>query len=147
MISNRESNPFSVYRADWDKDRPALQYIRALVFVHEQGISSELEWDQDDVRAIHLLAVDAASHPIGTARLTDKGQIGRMAVLPAWRRRGVGRALLNELLRVARELNQTSPFLNAQIGAMPFYLRSGFQKDGEEHMEAGLPHRRMILRG
>ena len=133
-------------RADWVRDGDALRLVRTLVFVEEQSVPSELEWDDDDTRAIHLLAEDDASQPIGTARLLDTGQIGRMAVLPEWRDRKVGSALLHDALDIARTSNYPVAFLNAQVSALPFYQRMGFEPVGEQFDEAGIPHRRMILR-
>lgn len=87
-----ESTAFSVRRASWECDQSALRDVRTLVSLKELAVSPEQEWDQDDAKAVHLLAVDAGSRPIGTARLTDIAQIGRVAVLPRWRNRSVGSA-------------------------------------------------------
>lgn len=145
MTSRPEAETFSVRRADWIKDRNALGNVRTLVFIEEQGVPKNLEWDDADAHAVHLLAEDASSRPIGTARLLVTGQIGRMAVLPQWRKRGVGSALLCEILEIACEPGRPIPFLNAQVSALPFYLRRGFESMGEQFDEAGIPHRRMIL--
>lgn len=145
-LSSRPEPPaFSVRRANWDRDRGALRNIRTLVFVQEQAVPKDLEWDSDDAQAEHLLAVDAAFQPIGTARLLATGQIGRMAVLPLWRNRGVGSALLREMLDIARGPGRPAPFLNAQTSALRFYLRMGFEPVGEQFEEAGIPHRKMTL--
>jgi len=140
-----EKSSFSVRRADWSRDREALRAIRERVFVAEQSVPAELEWDGEDECAIHLIAVDEAGRAIGTARLLPTGQIGRMAVLPAWRRRGVGSALLQGALVIAREPGRPAPFLNAQSAVLDFYQRHGFLPEGGEFMEAGIPHRRMVL--
>ena len=145
MSSRPELPPFSVRRADWDRDRGALRHIRTLVFIEEQAVPKDLEWDSDDADAVHLLAVDSAVRPIGTARLLATGQIGRMAVLPRWRNRGVGSALLREILDIALGPDRPAPFLNAQISALPFYHHLGFEPVGEQFEEAGIPHRRMAL--
>ena len=136
---------FSIRQASWQQDRIALRRIRDIVFVQEQQVPRELEWDQQDATAIHFLAEDDNGNPIGTARLLRSGQIGRMAVLPAWRSRGVGSALLAATLARISESGGPSPFLNAQTRALPFYQRHGFQVDGEMFMEAGIPHLRMKL--
>jgi predicted GNAT family N-acyltransferase len=130
---------FGIRRAHWEQDRERLRRVRETVFVQEQQVPAELEWDEWDPSARHLLAVDAEGGPIGTARLLPNGHIGRMAVLAAWRGQGVGSALLAELLRLA----DGPTFLNAQTSALGFYRRHGFRAEGEEFMDAGIPHQRM----
>ena len=85
------THAFHVRLADWTQDRAQLQAVREAVFVREQNIPAELEWDEAaDRTCIHVLALDHANRPIGTARLKPDGQIGRMAVVAPWRRRRVG---------------------------------------------------------
>jgi predicted GNAT family N-acyltransferase len=141
------NNPdYTIREATWPKERPLLRVVREAVFVQEQGVPLEMEWDDDDIMAYHLVALDAQQHPIGTARLLGSGQIGRMAVLPAWRRRGVGSALLSRLLQRAEETGQRHLFLHAQIGAEAFYAKAGFTPQGKIFHEADIPHRRMVLK-
>jgi len=139
------SQEFHIRRADWTEDRSALAQIREQVFIREQGVPQSLEWDGEDERALHLLAENAAGEPIGTARLLANGHIGRMAVLPQWRRRGVASALLRELLHITRERPGCTPFLNAQTRAVAFYRHHGFVTEGEEFLDAGIPHFHMTL--
>jgi predicted GNAT family N-acyltransferase len=115
------------------------------VFVREQGVPEELEWDGLDPACIHVLAWDDSGAAIGTARLHPKGKIGRMAVLKEWRGRGVGRAMLRALLEVASERGLTTVELGAQIQAIGFYEREGFRVSGDIFMDAGIPHRKMAL--
>jgi predicted GNAT family N-acyltransferase len=136
---------YRIRRGDWGRDRGVLRRIRLDVFVHEQGVPESLEWDAQDAAAVHLLALDGAGRPIGTARLLPTGQIGRMAVLPEWRGRGVGGALLREILAIAADGGYPDIFLNAQTSALPFYVRAGFRPVGDAFDEAGIPHRRMTL--
>src|SRR5262245_17852160 len=98
-----ESASYEVKSVDWDSAREALRAVRWKVFVEEQHVPGELEWDEEDERSRHVLAVASDGTPIGTGRLLPDGHIGRMAVLAAWRNRGVGSALMNLLLRMARE--------------------------------------------
>jgi len=136
---------FTIEAARWPDDRPALRQVRETVFVQEQGVPLALEWDADDTTAQHLLARDPAGLPIGTGRLLPDGHIGRMAVLPAWRGRGVGTALLSGLLGAARARGLTQVILNAQCSAVPFYERLGFTAEGPIFDDADIPHRRMRL--
>ena len=146
MSSRTDSATFSVRQADWERDRDALALIRMRVFVKEQGVPVALEWDGADASALHLLAFDLEQSPIGAARILPSGQIGRMAVLPAWRGRGVGSTLLREALRLATLPERPVPFLHAQTSALAFYHRHGFRAQGLEFWEAGIPHRLMVYR-
>lgn len=130
---------------DWHGDRQRLSQIRRKVFIEEQGVPEELEWDDDDAGAIHLLAVDADGTPIGCARLLPDGHIGRMAVLQAWRGRGVGKALLQRALELARAEGHASVRLSAQTHAAGFYRRHGFIAEGDGYLEAGIPHLAMKI--
>lgn len=135
---------FQVRSASWHEDRATLRDLRHRVFVVEQGVPEELEWDDADAGCMHVLALDEHNRPIGTGRLLPDGQIGRMAVLPQWRRRGVGSAILEFLLDRARERG-LAVYLNAQTQAVGFYARHGLVAQGEEFMDAGIPHRRMTF--
>ncbi|HTS52647.1 MAG TPA: GNAT family N-acetyltransferase [Burkholderiales bacterium] len=137
------SSLFSVRRADWNRDRHRLRRIRSAVFVDEQRVPPELEWDGLDQSCLHVLAEDSHGTPIGTGRLLPDGHIGRMAVLPAWRRSGVGGAMLSELLRFALAQGLTEVVLNAQAHALGFYARYGFVPEGDAFLDAGIEHRRM----
>lgn len=132
--------------ANWQEDRAALRAVREAVFVREQHVPSELEWDEFDAHCIHVLAADAVASAIGTSRLLGDGTIGRMAVLKAWRGKGVGKALLLHLLEEAMKQHLQQVALHAQIHASGFYSKLGFEMMGEEFIEAGIPHVRMVLR-
>lgn len=120
--------------------------IREQVFIREQHVPVELEWDGEDESAMHLLAEDAAGQAIGTARLLPDGHIGRVAVLAAWRGRGVGNALMRRMLQLAKNNGHREVFLDAQVDAIDFYLGLGFAVEGEVFMDAGIPHRHMQRR-
>ena len=130
---------------DWEAQRHELMQIRHAVFVDEQGVPVELEHDRHDQGALHLLASSGDRRPVATARMLADGHIGRMAVLPAWRRRGIGSAMLRELIRLARERGILRIFLNAQCGAQAFYERLGFVAEGDVFEDAGIDHRRMSM--
>lgn len=137
---------FVVRPVNWYASRDKLHAIRHAVFVQEQHVPEELEWDDADERSYHVLATNGEGAPIGTGRLKLECQIGRMAVLRDWRGRGVGAAILQALLALARKQGCRVVRLNAQTHAMPFYEKFGFVALGVEFQEAGIPHRTMELR-
>ncbi|WP_260291463.1 GNAT family N-acetyltransferase [Sedimenticola hydrogenitrophicus] len=134
---------FTISQVDWEQCKSLLRAIRESVFIVEQGVPKALEWDDEDASALHVLATDSDGNGIGTGRITQVGQIGRMAVVAEWRNLGVGSALLTQLLRTAHADGRNPLFLNAQKAAIAFYLRHGFHCVGEEFMEAGIVHQRM----
>ena len=131
---------FSIRLCSWDAARSDARRIRELVFVREQGVPLELEWDEQDPRCDHALAYAADGTAVGTGRLLPGGHVGRMAVLKDWRGKGVGAALLHALVEHARKRGHASVRLNAQISAAGFYQRYGFDAVGAEFMEAGIAH-------
>jgi predicted GNAT family N-acyltransferase len=131
---------FSIRDADWVADRNALRAVRWKVFVEEQQVPEDEEWDEHDHRCRHVLAAAMDGTPIGTGRLVPDGHIGRMAVLKNWRGGGVGSALMHRLLQLAREARHEVIRLHAQTHAIGFYEKHGFVAEGEEFMEAGIPH-------
>ncbi len=135
----------AVRRADWNVDRDVLRRVRERVFIEEQNVPRELEWDAADADAIHLLAEDHRGEAIGTARLLSSGQIGRMAVLAERRGFGIGRALLDAAIDIARKEGRYSVFLHAQTHALEFYRKAGFEPRGETFEEAGIPHVEMEM--
>jgi predicted GNAT family N-acyltransferase len=130
----------SIRLLSWSDAAPLVAPVREAVFMREQGVPAALEWDGLDVRSLHAVAMDPAGRAIGTARLLDAGHIGRMAVLAPWRRRGVGSAMLERLLEAARDRGLRQVRLNAQTRAVAFYLRYGFEPEGGEFLDAGIPH-------
>lgn len=136
---------FRVRLTDWEHDRARLAEVRRAVFIAEQGVPEALEWDADDAGSLHLLATDADGRAIGCARILPDGHIGRMAVVKSWRGRGVGRALLAAALEAARAGGHRAVRLSAQSHAAAFYAHAGFVAEGEEYLEAGIPHVAMRL--
>lgn len=134
---------FRVRMADWEREREAMRAIRTPVFIQEQQVPQDIEWDDKDPLCVHALALDADGTPIGTGRLAPDGKIGRMAVLPEWRGRGVGAAILEFLVDSARERGVGECHMNAQSHAVEFYRQHGFEAYDAEFLEAGIPHRRM----
>jgi len=131
---------FSIQPANWKNDQSKLKAIRHAVFIIEQTIPKELEWDRQDIDALHLLAINNDAEPIGTVRLLRTGQIGRMAVLKKYRGKGVGKLLMEAVLKLARQNRISSVFLHAQSSAITFYGAFDFIVTSKEYEEAGIPH-------
>jgi predicted GNAT family N-acyltransferase len=142
----RSECAFRVERVEWAQACSELRAIRLEVFVREQSVPEALEWDGLDPQCEHVLASDSAGHPIATGRLLPDGHIGRMAVLKDWRRRGVGSAVLSNLLKIARARGDEVAVLHAQSHATQFYRRAGFEITSAEFMEAGIAHVEMRTR-
>jgi predicted GNAT family N-acyltransferase len=142
--------------AETDADRRASWSIREQVFIGEQGIEEAIERDGLDELAWHFVAWEGDT-PCGTARVLGVDdehrlvsasgaaivKIGRMAVLPAWRRRGIGRRLLDCAIDFARAHGARRAELSAQEYVVAFYEAAGFAVSGAAYVEAGIPHRHM----
>ncbi len=123
----------------WHEKQAELASIRETVFIQEQQVPVELEWDDQDADAWHFL-LSLGSKPVATARLLASGQVGRMAVLAQYRHQGHGSALLCAIEQKARQLGLEQLFLHAQTHALGFYQQHGYQTRGEEFQDAGIPH-------
>ncbi len=132
----------------WDALGREAQAIRSAVFVQEQGIPAELEWDAADANAVHAVAYNRFGRALGTGRLLEHApgvaKIGRMAVLQAMRGSAIGQALLEALLEAARQRGDGEVMLHAQHSAVGFYTRAGFVARGNPFDEAGIPHLEMV---
>ena len=129
------------------RDIATCRHLRRVVFIEEQGVPEEDEIDDKDDTALHLLATDGGT-PVGSARLLligDTGKIGRVCVLKSHRGTGLGAALIRAALTELRAQGMTFAKLGSQSHAIGFYERLGFIATGPEYMDAGIPHRDMIL--
>jgi len=131
---------YQIKQVDWQPAEQELTAIRMTVFVDEQNVPIELEIDGLDPECIHVLASDSTNKVIGAARMLEDGHIGRMAVLREYRNKGIGSALLQSLIDIAKTHNLQRVYLYAQINAIKFYLNHQFTKYGKEFMDAGIPH-------
>jgi predicted GNAT family N-acyltransferase len=140
-------NDFTVTIVDWsnDADREACKAVREQVFIVEQQVAREDEWDEFDEKSRHVLARDAQGQPIGTGRLTPQAMIGRMAVVREWRGRQVGAVMLDTLIEQARALAYPAVEIHAQAQAVPFYAGFGFSAYGDEFEECNIRHVHMRL--
>jgi predicted GNAT family N-acyltransferase len=134
---------------EWPMMQAAAQAVRTAVFVHEQGIAPEDEWDTDDATALHAVLFDLNGQPLGNARLLQPSaglaKVGRMAVLKEARGQGYGARLLQALLLEARRRSNKEVRLSAQRTAEKFYAVHGFVVVGEPFDEVGIPHVEMRL--
>lgn len=128
--------------ANWEKEKPMLRTIRHEVFITEQLVPEEMEWDEFDDSATHFLCL-LEGKVIATARLKPDGQIGRMAVLKDYRGFGYGNKLLVFVIQTAREKNIKKLYLHAQVSAIAFYEKQGFSVCSDVFYEANIPHREM----
>lgn len=141
-----ETQDFYIEPATWPTDREDIEPVRLEVFVAEQKVPEEEEFDADEPTSQHFLARESESGEIiGTARLTRDGRIGRMAVKQAWRGRGVGAALLRSCLEAAKLRGMTEVRAASQTYAQEFYAKLGFEPEGAVFDEVGIPHRWMRL--
>ncbi len=114
--------------------------IRQQVFVIEQNIPAELEWDERDALCLHAVAYNDKAEPMATGRLLPDGHIGRMAVLANARGLGVGAAILQALITAAQLRGDKKLRLHAQVDAAGFYHKAGFVIEGGTYYEAGIEH-------
>lgn len=133
-----------IRKTDWAADRELLAGLRRTVFIEEQHVPEDMEWDEHDATCVHFLAVDDADAGVGCVRLLATGQISRLCVSETRRTEGVGRRLLEAAVAEARAKGLKEIFLHAQTHATSFYESAGFLVDGGIFIEAGIPHRLMV---
>ncbi|MFF8477579.1 GNAT family N-acetyltransferase [Streptomyces sp. NPDC015414] len=150
------STPYTVRVAEDPADREACFAVRKEVFVVEQGVAQDIEYDAYDTVAVHVLAVREDGVPLGTGRLlhgeaaaaktggdASVGSLGRLAVARSARGLGVGAALVRAVEEAARAHGLAAVDLHAQTHALGFYERLGYEAYGPEFPDAGIPHRAM----
>ncbi|WP_152206876.1 GNAT family N-acetyltransferase [Marinobacter changyiensis] len=132
-----------IRKYSWQLVPEVVKEIRQSVFIDEQRVPPEMEWDDTDSIADHFLALLPDNTPVAVARmfpsLTQTANIGRMAVLPAYRRQGVGEQLLQHMIREAAS-DCPDLYLSAQIAAVAFYQRAGFHVCSMPYEDAGIQH-------
>jgi predicted GNAT family N-acyltransferase len=133
-------NDFVIAIVNWSDKQAELTSVRRAVFIEEQNVPESIELDGRDADCFHVLASNTKGRPVGTARMDRKGKIGRMAVLYDYRRRGIGRKMIQALMDYGRKNAITDFHLSAQITATGFYRKMGFAPFGEEFIEAGITH-------
>lgn len=134
----------SIKKTAWQQDREALSQLRHQVFILEQGVPEDLEWDEHDEPSTHFLAISEQGEPVGCVRLLPSGQISRLCVLEHFRNLNIGSQLLATVETEARAQGMKEIFLHAQTQATNFYEVAGFTTTGGIFLEANIPHRQMF---
>jgi len=129
---------------DFEKSLPEIKEIRTKVFIEEQNVPAELEWDEFDSNSVHIIAY-FDNKAVGTARLLRDGHIGRMAVLIDFRNQGIGKNMLKFMVDLAHKKSMANIKLSAQEHATGFYEKQGFSISSDVYMDAGIPHYDMKL--
>jgi len=124
-----------------------IKRIRYKVFVTEQKVPVEEELDAFDAVSLHILVhvgnQDGTFFPVATGRLLPDGHIGRVAVMKAYRKMGIGRLVMAKLEEQAEIQGVNIIELDAQLQAIPFYERLGYRASGNIFTDAGILHRKM----
>ena len=135
---------FRVQSGHWNKLEQEAKFIRKQVFIIEQNIPEEEEWDDQDMISDHFVVYDQ-NQPIATARLLQNNSVGRVAVLKAYRGQGIGRMIMLEIIRQAHQQDRKFLHLSSQVHAISFYEKLGFSIQGDAYDECGIPHIKMQL--
>lgn len=134
-----------IKQISWQEGESHLRQVRTVVFIDEQLVTPEFEWDDIDSTAIHLLAMHN-NQAIGCLRIIEGKKIGRMAILKPWRGKGVGNRLLKEAIRICRLKGSKQIVLSAQTHAIHFYQQAGFEITSSEYTDVHIPHVDMRLK-
>ena len=135
---------YKIRSGGWEQLEKDAKYIREQVFIQEQGIAPEDEWDDLDAVVLHFIIYDK-EQPIATARLLPQHSVGRVAVLVPYRKQGIGKILMQYIIDYAR--HQKLPYLklSAQTYVTAFYEALGFHVQCEFYVDCGIPHIAMVL--
>ena len=133
-----------ITQVSWCEAEDYLRAIRTPVFIEEQAVAPDFEWDGLDASAIHILAL-FDNKPIACLRIIEYHKIGRMAVLKEWRRMGLGAALLLEAVAVCKNYGSKSIHMSAQTHAIEFYRKADFKVTSVEYCDVHIPHVDMQL--
>lgn len=135
---------YKIITGGWEQLEKDAKLIREQVFIQEQGIAPEDEWDDLDAMVLHFIVYDR-EQPIATARLLPQHSVGRVAVLIPYRKQGIGKILMEHIIEYARQQNLPYLKLSAQTYVTAFYEALGFVVQGEEYLDCGIPHIDMTL--
>lgn len=134
---------FTTKNVDWGKAKHKLSKLREQVFVYEWRIPKECEFDQQDHSAAHVLVFDEQDMPIATGRVTEEGEIGRIAVIPRFREPEVYRKLFSALIDKAKTLGLVEVNVQCELDGVSYYKQQGFKPVGSVYMDAGIARQKM----
>ncbi|NNH27910.1 GNAT family N-acetyltransferase [Acinetobacter terrestris] len=135
---------FTIRTGSWDELKNDAKLIREQVFIQEQQIAVEDEWDAEDAVSVHFVIYDQ-DQPIATARLLQNNSVGRVAVLKSHRGLGIGKLLMQQITQQAKHQQREFLKLSSQVHAIQFYAGLGFKVEGEQYLDCGIPHIDMRL--
>ena len=149
QFTTQASPSYSVQSGSWGLLEMDAKRIRRAVFIEEQHIPEQDEWDVQDAVSLHFvlytLTENDQAKAIATARLLSDHSIGRVAVLQAHRGKGIGRLLMKKVIEQAKKEQREYVKLSSQVHAVAFYESLGFVKEGQEYLDCGIPHIDMRL--
>ena len=135
---------FTICPGSWDELQNDAKLIREQVFIQEQQIAVEDEWDVEDAVSLHFVVYDQ-DQPIATARLLQNNSVGRVAVLRSHRGVGIGKLLMERIIQQAKYEQRKFLKLSSQVHAIQFYAALDFKVEGEQYLDCGIPHIDMRL--
>ena len=138
------SDKLNIQMVTWASHQPQLRAVRTPVFIEEQAVTPEFEWDDLDATAVHLLTT-FNNRPIACLRIINYYKIGRMAVLRQYRGNGLGAALLLEAVSICKQHGGKTVYLSAQTHAISFYQKAGFKVTSAEYCDVDITHVDMLL--
>ena len=135
---------FSVGHVNWQQAAPLLKDVREKVFVCERRVPKDVEFDQNDANAYHILACDDhTQEPVATGRLLPSGDLGRIAVIKHYRQNSVDKLVINKLFNLANKLKIKELFIKCPLESVDYFSQKKFYRIGSVFMEAGRPKQRM----
>ena len=144
-LENIATQHVTIEQVSWQQAEAHLRQVRTVVFIEEQFVTPEFEWDDIDSTALHLLALHG-NKAIGCLRIIKHEKVGRMAVLKPWRGKGVGNMLLKQAIELCRQHGSKQIVLSAQTHAIHFYQQAGFKMTSGEYTDVQIPHVDMCLK-
>jgi predicted GNAT family N-acyltransferase len=138
-LSSVKISEVTISQVTWHEAENYLREVRTPVFIEEQFVAPDFEWDELDQSAVHLLAM-LNNNAIACLRIIDFHKIGRMAVLKEYRGMGLGNALLATAIEICKLQGSESIILSAQTHAIGFYRQAGFKQISEEYCDVHIPH-------